>query len=1166
MSLEFRLSELITVIELATRLRKHFIRAPREFDSISRELRGLSFILQDVEIDFSEGETDEQQKAHLQEIVGGCRNALLDLEKDVGNYSELESVGHDIKGKVKRVWTRAKWDPNDIRDVRDRLISNTTLLSAYLNGISSQTIISAKKGIDRLNLQQDNQDRLAILDWLTPLDYAPLQSDLMNQKQVGTGQWLLDAPEFQTWLSAKNGTLFCPGIPGAGKTMLSAMVIDNISTRFTDDDTMTIACADVLRKPLTESAIFSSDGMFLLAKLHLESLVAKSTPRAIRVAIAKLPSGSDAYNESYHNLMVRIEGQLDDHQRLAKEVLSWITCAKRQLSITELQHALAVELGEHEFDEENTPQPEDMLSVCVGLVKLDETTDLIGMVHYTAQEFFERTQQRWFPDADSRNTRVCITYLSYTVFENGLCPTDTDFEERLRSNPFYNYAAQNWGHHARKALCLQDISDFLGSSGLIEAASQALLAAQPWPRCSDYSQRVPRQVTGLHLAAHFGIDKVVEALLQNGVDADARDDTGRTPLSWAASNGHAIVVRSLLMEDGVDINSQDQNGQTPLSWAAKRGHEAVVKLLRGITDMSEAGSFRLGSSITRSSAAAGKKANLILADKIGRTPLHRASEKGHIGVVKLLLGHRTHAISANSGTTEEDATDEINAINICDADFKTPLHYAALHSRAACVQLLLRRGATITADIDNMTALHYTVSNPSETTARCMLDAGVLISTGVKRDQSSELDSGDNARYVPRKTSQPVVDCCIHRGLTALHYAALIGCDRMTKFFLLQGADPNVRSEYHETPLHLAIKRDLCGPIWPTSPDRWNDPVYRIEESLDIIGYGPDDAAEYGETKNLVEQHRLAVVTLLLGEDSAEVNAKDVYGNFPLHCVKFETDEVPNFITLLIENGADVSARNNRGETALHLACSKGSLCSVTLLLDRGADITAVDFNGLNSIHFAAQSQNVELLEHLLPLCPATLVAARDICGRNALHHLGQHAWYADEKIIEPLICAGVSVTDVDHEGFSPLALYLRTFLPLDVGAAEVVRLFFRYGSDPFFQTPQTRLTLAHLYAKSTCEINFQVIQALREFGVDLKATDSDGRTLLHHCAKAGSLTDEAFHFLRDNLGMDEHLQDHRGKVPLNYAMEERRKKRDPFMYDPDRWSRTERILLGAPK
>ena len=141
----------------------------------------------------------------------------------------------------------------------------------------------------------------------------------------------------------------------------------------------------------------------MLAQLHLDSLVGKRSPKAVRAALAKLPIGSEAYDLAYKDAMDRIEGQVSGQEKLAKEVLSWITCAKRPLITSELQHALAVEVGKPELDEENLSKIEYMVSICAGLVTVDEDSNIIRLVHYTTQEYFERTQTVWFPDADSKS-------------------------------------------------------------------------------------------------------------------------------------------------------------------------------------------------------------------------------------------------------------------------------------------------------------------------------------------------------------------------------------------------------------------------------------------------------------------------------------------------------------------------------------------------------------------------------------------------------------------------------------------------------------------------------------------------------------------------------------------------------------------------------------------
>jgi len=95
--------------------------------------------------------------------------------------------------------------------------------------------------VDQLVSRQHNQDRQTILDWLTPIDYAPQQSDFISIRQEGTGQWLLTSNEFRGWLDQSNRILFCPGIPGAGKTISTAIVVDELYNRFRNNSSIAIA-------------------------------------------------------------------------------------------------------------------------------------------------------------------------------------------------------------------------------------------------------------------------------------------------------------------------------------------------------------------------------------------------------------------------------------------------------------------------------------------------------------------------------------------------------------------------------------------------------------------------------------------------------------------------------------------------------------------------------------------------------------------------------------------------------------------------------------------------------------------------------------------------------------------------------------------------------------
>jgi Cdc6-like AAA superfamily ATPase len=67
-----------------------------------------------------------------------------------------------------------------------------------------------------------------LLEWISSSDYPAQQSDIIKRRQEGTGQWFLDAPEVARWHDDAKTTLFCPGIPGAGKTMVAAIAVDQL--------------------------------------------------------------------------------------------------------------------------------------------------------------------------------------------------------------------------------------------------------------------------------------------------------------------------------------------------------------------------------------------------------------------------------------------------------------------------------------------------------------------------------------------------------------------------------------------------------------------------------------------------------------------------------------------------------------------------------------------------------------------------------------------------------------------------------------------------------------------------------------------------------------------------------------------------------------------------
>jgi hypothetical protein len=112
-------------------------------------------------------------------------------------------------------------------------------------GMLNEFIVSHHKGIlfsstlkvlDATNNHLD-QESQAIIDWLSPLNFFPTQTDTLHRRENGTGEWLFKTPEFKAWLSRAEKILWCSGLriptllykqaytnlhlAGAGKTILA---------------------------------------------------------------------------------------------------------------------------------------------------------------------------------------------------------------------------------------------------------------------------------------------------------------------------------------------------------------------------------------------------------------------------------------------------------------------------------------------------------------------------------------------------------------------------------------------------------------------------------------------------------------------------------------------------------------------------------------------------------------------------------------------------------------------------------------------------------------------------------------------------------------------------------------------------------------------------------
>ncbi|KAL4972651.1 nucleoside phosphorylase [Aspergillus desertorum] len=80
-----------------------------------------------------------------------------------------------------------------------------------------------------------------VLDWLATDDYSVQQNDYLELREPGTGEWFLKAVEYQHWMQSPGNLLLCPGIPGAGKTVIASSIVNDLHEEYDGESDVGVA-------------------------------------------------------------------------------------------------------------------------------------------------------------------------------------------------------------------------------------------------------------------------------------------------------------------------------------------------------------------------------------------------------------------------------------------------------------------------------------------------------------------------------------------------------------------------------------------------------------------------------------------------------------------------------------------------------------------------------------------------------------------------------------------------------------------------------------------------------------------------------------------------------------------------------------------------------------
>lgn len=103
----------------------------------------------------------------------------------------------------------------------------------------------------------------------------------------------------------------------------------------------------------------------------------------------------------------------------------------------------------------------------------------------------------------------------------------------------------------------------------------------------------------------------------------------------------------------------------------------------------------------------------------------------------------------------------------------------------------------------------------------------------------------------------------------------------------------------------------------------------------------------------------------------------------------------------LLDQGAEIDLRLDKGSTALHIAVQEGHLETVRALLDQGADINLTVDNRSTALHIAAHNGNVEILKTLL--IKGADPNARNLNGSTSLNIAKEMEHMDIIEVLQPL-------------------------------------------------------------------------------------------------------------------------------------------------------------------
>lgn len=697
----------------------------------------------------------------------------------------------------------------------------------------------------------------------------------------------------------------------------------------------------------------------------MDSLSTKTSIRMLKRALENLSSDLSVL---YNDALLRIESQNQDYRELAEKTLRWVAYTYRRFPVRALQEALAIDPDETDFDDEAMTPVGLILDVCAGLLILDEEDEIVRLVHYTAQDYFDMVQTTRFDNVHATIACDCVSYLSYEYFQH----SEESSGDILTSSTKFCllwYASGFWAQHAimanRDARLSTKIHQFLVGNPRVMLEKSWDYTWYPWRMLTVWLR--PHQ--SLEIAASLGLCHELEGYLKDTGKAGALTDDLNL-LHLAADNDQASAIQ-VLLDHGADIERRDFQGLTPL-------HRALfAEALKAATALVNRGADVMAVT-TETGCSMDPK----------HTPIAFVNANPPAPFLELLLGAGARIqtrdifdetqlmqslIRWNDVQTAKRLFEQFSVEHPTEKDVNSPaLHWASYAGATKMVDMLLKYGADINSnDRYGQKALNMAFKGRKIDTVNLLLARG------------------------------PDINAPGFFGMTPLHYAAK-GVDRDCLLAVLRsGADVNRQDESQETALHMASKDGKPANLEVLLAQGANTEARDFSGKTSLIF-----AVEKG--------HEDCVLTLL--RNGADANAQDEFGVTALHIAS-----IAGSLTMtheLCEHHATVGTRSSPVLTLKYPTDFKGSYLLRSVLEDFKI-LYEFKIHGDPEVHIrmlkASLLDNLGALRHLLSIRKRLLDIRVWKEGVTALDFavLGQH-----DEIIRLLESSTESATESDSVAF----------------------------------------------------------------------------------------------------------------------------------------------------